>query len=95
MAPESLLDRVYSAKTDTWAFSICCMEILTQKEPYPDMDVVTAATKVTHGMRMTIPKDTNEEFASLLASCWSKEPDMRPDFTQICAVLEGIHKLDL
>lgn len=43
MAPESLVDKKYSAKSDVWAFGVTLWEILAREEPYPELDNVQAA----------------------------------------------------
>ena len=35
MAPESLMQRKYSERSDVWAFGITVIEILTRLTPYP------------------------------------------------------------
>jgi len=43
MAPESLLYKKYSAKSDIWSYGITLWEIISRKEPYPELDNVQAA----------------------------------------------------
>ena len=38
MAPESLLDKMWSEKTDVWAFGVLMFEILAREEPYIDLE---------------------------------------------------------
>lgn len=88
MAIESLMDKTYSSKSDVWSFSITVIEILTREDPYPTLDTVAAATKVTHGLRPTVPDWVNPQLVQLLNECWSVSPTARPDFEKICARLE-------
>jgi serine/threonine protein kinase len=37
MAPESLKDRIYSEKSDVWAYGVVCWEILNRSDPYPNI----------------------------------------------------------
>lgn len=46
MAPESLMEKKYSAKSDVWAFGVTLWEIICRQEPYPDLDNVQAARYV-------------------------------------------------
>ena len=46
MSPESIKDKVYSDKSDVWSFGVTLWEVLTRKNPYPQMDLITVATKV-------------------------------------------------
>jgi hypothetical protein len=36
MAPEMIKHSQYSIKSDTWAFAVTLMEIVTHDEPYPE-----------------------------------------------------------
>ena len=83
MAPESLLERTYSSKSDVWAFGITVMEIITRAEPYPEFDALMAATKVTHGLRPTIPSNVHPDLQTLLTDCWKTSPTDRPDFEKV------------
>ncbi len=43
MAPESLLERKYSPKSDVWSYGVTLWEVLTRQEPYPELDNVQTA----------------------------------------------------
>ena len=35
-------------------------------------------------------KDVPQQFHKLIERCWDKDPDARPDFEEICTILEGM-----
>ncbi|KAH9626362.1 hypothetical protein KSS87_010056 [Heliosperma pusillum] len=44
------------------------------------------------GVRPAIPNDTNPKIAALLKRCWHQEPNLRPEFSEIIKILDGIGK---
>lgn len=40
MAPESIIRRQYSIKSDVWSYGVVLYEMLAFKEPYEDLDPV-------------------------------------------------------
>jgi len=92
MAPESLIYKVYSVKSDVWSYGVTLVEILDQgQEPYPDLDAVQAASAVMHkGIRPRIPESCPAKLQQLLDECFSREPDKRPDFKKILDVLQEV-----
>jgi serine/threonine protein kinase len=90
MAPEAVASRVYSPKTDVWAFANTCVEILTQKDPFPGIDLLEVAAKVRdQGLHPTLPKDTPAWFADMLNQCWSLDADERPTMDDIIATMQS------
>jgi len=84
MAPECIVDQKYSPKSDSYAWGITVIEMLTRKEPYPGIDAVNVAIKVTQAnMRPDIPKHCPPELGAVLKTCWSKTVEERPDFKTI------------
>jgi len=84
MAPENLLDRIYSEKSDVWSFGVTCIEILTRKDPYPNMEGVQVATRVGNkGLTPEIPENCPAQLATMLVGCFKFDPAERPDFKSI------------
>jgi len=85
MAPEALMERKFSEKSDTYSFGILLWELASRKSiVYPDeSSPFDIATMVISGKRPTIPSSCPKEFQELMQACWSHDPAQRPDFVEI------------
>ncbi|PRP82193.1 hypothetical protein PROFUN_10402 [Planoprotostelium fungivorum] len=88
MAPEAIVNREYSRKSDVFSFGVVIWEILTVQDPFPDLGPVEAAMQVVReGVRLTPPSDTPEDLSVIMNLSWKTDPQERPTFAQI------LHKL--
>jgi mitogen-activated protein kinase kinase kinase 9 len=90
MAPESLANRVYSSKSDVWAWAVTVVEILTRREPYPDLTVVQFASRFfvdNLNLLDALPSSTPPALREILQSAFAQDPAARPDFEAICESL--------
>jgi hypothetical protein len=89
MAPESLGQQVYSKKSDVWMFGILVYEIVARREPHVDIQpneiIVFVRDK---GLTPTIPTNCPPKLRELMQMCWKMQPEQRPNFETICALLE-------
>uniref|UniRef100_F1L2U2 Tyrosine-protein kinase n=1 Tax=Ascaris suum TaxID=6253 RepID=F1L2U2_ASCSU len=94
LAPETMQQRIFSTKTDVWAFGIMAWEIYADgREPYPGMTNVQARAKiVVLNYRMEMPKTTPPKVEKLVYKCWETDPDKRPSFAEIFETLDKIRK---
>ncbi|KAL8098406.1 serine/threonine-protein kinase STY46-like [Apium graveolens] len=93
MAPEVIEHKPYDHKADIFSFAIVLWELLTGKIPYEYLTPLQAAVGVVQkGLRPTIPKNTLPKISELLERCWQQDPTLRPDFTEIIAILQQIAK---
>jgi len=91
LAPESLLERKYSTKSDVWSFGVTLIEILTQNRPYPDLESTQAAIRVSRGdLRPEAPPGTLSTIMDLVTMCNNFDPEKRPDFKEICDILASL-----
>ncbi|KAL6055024.1 Tyrosine-protein kinase [Balamuthia mandrillaris] len=89
MAPEAILNKEYSQKSDAWSFGVFLWELIEKKRPYGDQNLIAVALDVgRHGTSLPIPKDCDPVFGGLMNKCFSKDPNLRPSFEEIYAVLE-------
>jgi hypothetical protein len=89
MAPESLAHRNYSKKSDVWTFGIVIYEIVAQCEPHKDQNLFEVVTRIRdEGLTPTIPTNCPPKLRELMQMCWKMQPEQRPNFEAICALLE-------
>ncbi|PRP76206.1 flagellin-sensitive 2 [Planoprotostelium fungivorum] len=88
MAPEAIRERKYSNKTDVFSFGILVWEIVTNREPYEELDTMQVAIAVmNNNLRPEIPRDTDIVLRKLMEGCWKGDPRERPNFAHICGLL--------
>jgi len=84
MAPECILEKKYSQKSDSYAFGITLIEMLTRQEPYPGQSAVNIAIGVTRdNLRPPIPDYAPTQLADLVKKCYERNADDRPTFKMI------------
>ncbi|XP_014647103.1 PREDICTED: tyrosine-protein kinase Mer [Ceratotherium simum simum] len=91
IAIESLADRVYTSKSDVWAFGVTMWEIATRgMTPYPGVQNHEMYDYLLHGQRLKQPEDCLDELYEIMQSCWRVEPLDRPTFTVLKLQLEKL-----
>ncbi|XP_022107186.1 macrophage colony-stimulating factor 1 receptor-like isoform X2 [Acanthaster planci] len=91
MALESVLDDVYTTKSDVWSFGILLWEMITLgARPYPALNAKKVVTKVKSGYRMPHPSHCHVQLYQLMLECWAKNPEARPTFATVSETLEGL-----
>ncbi|XP_061317690.1 tyrosine-protein kinase Mer isoform X2 [Pezoporus flaviventris] len=91
IAIESLADRVYTTKSDVWAFGVTMWEIATRgKTPYPGVQNHEIYEYLLHGQRLKKPEDCLDELYALMSACWRADPAARPTFPQLKVHLEKL-----
>lgn len=91
MALESLVDRIYTSKTDIWSFGVTFWEIFTLcQNPYPGVanhemhELLRAGTRLKQPPRC--PKDV---WFDSIYPCWEPQPDERPTFQELISMIEN------
>ncbi|CAM6109407.1 unnamed protein product [Calypogeia fissa] len=91
MAPEVFAHKAYDHKADVYSFGIVIWEIVTGELPYSGLTPKQAANGVVHqGLRPIMPTSVPPKLASLAEQCWDPNPQRRPQFCEIAAVLEDL-----
>ncbi|XP_028844372.1 tyrosine-protein kinase Mer isoform X2 [Denticeps clupeoides] len=91
IAVESLADRVFTVKSDVWAFGVTMWEIATRgMTPYPGVQNHEIYDYLLEGHRLKQPNDCLDELYEIMYSCWRADPLDRPDFTQVREMLEKL-----
>jgi serine/threonine protein kinase len=85
MAPELMIKHNnYTAKVDVFAFGIVLWELATEQTPYAGLEAPQIIQQVTQkDLRPTFPADMNPGMKDLISQCWDKNPDIRPEFSEI------------
>lgn len=90
MAPESLVDGVFTSQSDVWAFGVLMWEITSLgQQPYPARTNIEVLHHVRAGGRLPKPLNCPPALHQLMLRCWSVA-DIRPSF-KVC--LENIVSL--
>ena len=75
MAPESIVDNIFSSASDVWSYGILQWEMFhPNKTPYYDLQTSQMVAKVTAGYRMDIPKRCPPLAAKIMNGCWAHNP---------------------
>lgn len=91
IAVESLADRVFTVKSDVWAFGVTMWEIATQgMTPYPGVQNHEIYDYLLEGHRLKQPAGCLDELYEIMFSCWRADPLDRPLFPQLREMLEKV-----
>ncbi|NXL94395.1 MERTK kinase, partial [Alectura lathami] len=91
IAIESLADRVYTTKSDVWAFGVTMWEIATRgMTPYPGVQNHEIYEYLYHGQRLKKPEGCLDELYEIMSACWRANPADRPTFSQLKVHLEKL-----
>ncbi|KAM9364046.1 tyrosine-protein kinase Mer [Pholidichthys leucotaenia] len=91
IALESLADRVFTVKSDVWAFGVTMWEIATKgMTPYPGVQNHEIYDHLVEGHRLKHPPDCLDELYEIMYSCWRADPLDRPLFPQLREMLEKL-----
>ncbi|KAJ1282913.1 hypothetical protein BS78_03G087800 [Paspalum vaginatum] len=90
MAPEMIKEKHHTRKVDVYSFGIVMWEILTALVPFSDMTPEQAAVAVAlKNARPPLPDSCPVAISHLIIQCWATNPDKRPQFDDIVAILES------
>ncbi|XP_015714246.1 proto-oncogene tyrosine-protein kinase ROS isoform X2 [Coturnix japonica] len=91
MAPESLIDGVFTNRSDVWAFGVLVWETLTLgQQPYPGLSNIEVLHHVRSGGRLESPNNCPDDIRDLMTRCWAQDPHNRPTFFHIQHKLQEI-----
>eukprot|EP00730_Choanoeca_flexa_P007855 TRINITY_DN12403_c0_g2_i4.p1 TRINITY_DN12403_c0_g2~~TRINITY_DN12403_c0_g2_i4.p1 ORF type:complete len:753 (+),score=246.92 TRINITY_DN12403_c0_g2_i4:255-2513(+) len=92
MALEGLRTKIFSEKSDVWAYGVTLHEIATYgKLPYAGIKNKDVAKHILNGGRPVKPQEPMpEEFFDLAASCWRDDPQARPPFAELATQLTAM-----
>ena len=83
-APEVLLQRYYTSKSDVWSFGVTLYELFGYGAvPYPVFTNTEVLEKLQEGYRMPKLADMDEEVFNIIQECWHQDAEKRPNFKTI------------
>jgi hypothetical protein len=84
MAPESLKNQEFTLKSDVWMFGVVVWEIVTQQEPYQDIDDIHFSSgQQFAATSLQIPDQCPTFLKEIMEKCWQTDPSERPTFEDI------------
>jgi len=86
MAPESLNNRMYSNKSDSWSFGMTLIEIITHDVPFAAVNAMDVARFVASGQKLILPPAC-PILTNLMNRCSEFVPEKRPDFNEVLTLL--------
>ena len=89
MAPELLQSSnpEYTVKSDVYSFAIVAYEIVSNQDPYKGMKLHDIINNVILNRRPKFPEFVPKKIQDLISECWSHNPEERPSFDEIFAML--------
>ncbi|EFX78105.1 hypothetical protein DAPPUDRAFT_53509 [Daphnia pulex] len=89
MAIESLVDRVFSSKSDVWSYGVTIWELFSlSKQPYPEVNELAELIRfLQSGQRMEKPELMPRVIGNVMADCWKHNQEERLTFAQLEEIL--------
>ena len=84
LALESLIERIFSEKSDIWSFGVLMYEVFTFGQiPYDPMNNDELLVFLQANGRLDRPNNITDELYEIMYSCWYKDIEKRPNFAQL------------
>jgi len=93
LALECLTQRVFTHKSDVWAFGVTVWELLTYGErPYSDTPAREILDKLEKGERLVQPSIATTDIYYILIKCWQVNAEARPCFADLAKEFENMSR---
>lgn len=90
LALECIRNRVFTSKSDVWAFGVTIWELLTFGErPYGDVPAKNVPDLIECGERLVQPNICSLDVYMTLLGCWNLDAGLRPSFKDLVEVFSG------
>lgn len=88
MAPESLIDFIFTTMSDVWSYGVVLYEIITfASYPYQGFSQYQVLEHIKSHKTLPVPKGCKPALEALLLRCWSSKPAERPQAAAIVEIL--------
>jgi serine/threonine protein kinase len=89
MAPESLIDQVFTTKSDVWSYGVTLWEVMSlAQSPYPGVDNQDILVYLKQGKRLIKPDECPQSIYDVMSKCWLQIPHHRPTFSDLVGEIE-------
>ncbi|XP_037903590.1 epidermal growth factor receptor isoform X2 [Hermetia illucens] len=84
LALECIRHRIFTSKSDVWAFGVTIWELLTfGQRPHENVPAKDIPDLIESGAKLEQPEICSLDVYCTLLQCWHLEPEMRPSFKQL------------
>ncbi|XP_014366513.2 epidermal growth factor receptor isoform X1 [Papilio machaon] len=84
LALECVLHRIFTHKSDVWAFGVTIWEILSYgARPYANISARDVPELIENGLKLPQPSICTLDIYCVMVSCWMLDADSRPTFKQL------------
>lgn len=84
LALECIQHRIFTHKSDVWAFGVTIWELLTYGgRPYENISARNVPELIENGLKLPQPNICTLDIYCIMVSCWMLDADSRPTFKQL------------
>lgn len=84
LALECIQHRIFTHKSDVWAFGVTIWEILSYgARPYQNISAKNVPELIENGLKLPQPSICTLDIYCIMVSCWMLDADSRPTFKQL------------
>ncbi|XP_062174578.1 uncharacterized protein LOC133879798 isoform X3 [Alnus glutinosa] len=93
MAPEVLRNEPSDEKSDVYSYGVILWELATEKIPWDNLNSMQVIGAVGFmNQQLEIPKDVDQQWASIIESCCNRDPACRPTFQELLQKLRELQR---